>query len=732
MHTLDRSGIRSGSAAARRFGVLTAAALLLFAGTAIAQRGAASRPANAQAAQAAQGQLPLRSVTLYRSGVGAFLREGRVTGSETVTLQFGTDQVNDILKSMVVLDLDGGSVDAVTYGSKQPLSRRLEAFGIDISGAPSVADLLSQLAGEHIMLYSTLRAPIAGGTILSVERKTVPVTNPSGDGLMTMTRSFVNLWTDAGLRSVELDQVGTFELSNEALAEDLGRALATLAEFRAERRTGVDVHLSGEGNAPRRVVIGYTHEMPMWKASYRLVLPEDSGAGEVDEDGVPLTKATVQGWAIVENTTDNDWNNIRLSLASGRPVSFTMNLHESLFMERPEMPVPGIAPLAGREYKSALPQSPAFAPSDSMRSRRAGAVASERAATSAGQEVIGLSSLAFDTDAVSIQSIGPGQASGDEVGGQFMYTVDAPVTINRGQSSMLPIIVTEIPARHVSIYNANDMPKHPMKGVELNNTTGLHLMPGPIAVYDGNTYSGDSQIPHTSRNQTRLMSYALDIDVFVEREVASNRRTSRIRVVDGLLEHTIRHTASTTYKLQNFDANRDRTVLIEHQAMPGWDLTAPAQAKEVVDGLHRFELVVPRTGRDELSVAFERTELQRITLMNWTAGQFLDYVTNNDASPRLVEAAREASRIQADINLINQQISAINDRLDEIDDDQQRIRNNLSRLDRDSDLRQRYLATLNSQEDEIVAALERRDNLRKSLADREEALREFLRNLDVE
>ncbi|MGP1346040.1 MAG: hypothetical protein ACTS3F_05140 [Phycisphaerales bacterium] len=730
-------------------GVLSCAALVLVAGTAMGQAsGQGSGQAGGRGVQGGQPvrgmamdgeSLPLRAITLYRSGVGAFLREGRVTGEQTITLQFATDQVNDILKSMVVLDLDGGSVDSVNFASKLPLSRRLEGFGVDVSGSPSVEELLQQLSGERI----TMLTPDGqvGGVIMSVERKQVPVASPSGDGMIAMSRAFVNLLTSQGIRSVELDSVRSFELANEDLARDLARALSTIADFRGEQQTGVDVRLSGEGDGARRIVVGYTHEMPVWKTSYRLVLPEDSGAGRVDENGVPLTRATVQGWAIVENTTDGDWSDVRLSLASGRPVSFTMNLHESLFVPRVELPVPVGVPLVGKNYESGLARSPAPAPGvagremDALRSQSALTMA-ERANTRSGGSGGGQFGAdmgeEFFSFAVGEGTMGPGQASGDDTAGQFLYTIDAPVSIDAGQSSMLPIIVTEIPARHVSIFNASDMPKHPLKGVELVNTTGLHFMPGPIAVYDGATYAGDSQIPHTSRNQDRLLSYALDVDVFVQTEQEQQHRTSRIRVVDGLLEHTIRRSWTTTYSLQSFDASRERTVLIEHGRVGGWELITPKTPEETLENMYRFEVRLDRGGKASLPVVIERTDLSRITLADWTPEQFLSYASDNGASERMLAAAREAARMKTDAALVEQQIKDINDRIDEIARDQSRIRENLGRIGGESDLRRRYLQTLSDQEDEMEELLSRRDTLQKTLDDRRAALREYLRNLDVE
>jgi hypothetical protein len=724
MRTSHRSQTRTRCATpSRRLLVVTAAAsLMLLAGTTLAQTPVDRRQGQQASAQAQAGQtvsLPLRAVTLYRSGVGSFTIDTKVRGNQTVTMQFSAQQVNDILKSLVVLDMDGGTVGAITYDSNQPLVKRLEMYGINIAGGPSLQALLSQLIGERVVV--DMRGGSVEGTIVSVEQRRSPVSSPSGESMVVMDRLCLNLWTPTGLRQVALDEMQNFRLTNQALAEDITRALATLADFRAERRTNMDVELRGAGDRERRVVISYTHEMPVWKTSYRLVLNDSTGSAAVDSKGVPSGRALVQGWAIVENTTDQDWNDIRLSLASGRPVSFTMNLHQSLFVDRPELPVPGFSVVSGGMYKSGMPVSAPPAPSMS-----AGVMGRERAVTAQARS----NEMMMDA-AMDMSSMGAAQSVGEEVGGQFLYTVEAPVSIPRGQSSMLPILLTEIPARQVSIFNPSTMPKHPMKGVEMLNASGLHLMPGPVAIYDGNTYAGDAEIAHTSRNQSRLVQFALDIDVFVEQTTRHEQRTSAMRIVDGLLEHTTKSVATTTYTFRNYDAKRDRTIILEHTQGMGWKLVTPAKPKEVSDGVYRFEVTVPRGGSIELPVAFEQTHSTTLRLMTMTAEEFLSYTTNAQASPEVIQAAREAARLSAAFQEVQRQVTLNAQRLDEMYNEQRRIRENLSRVGNESDLRERYLTLLSEKENEILALDAERERLRKDLAARETALREYLRGLTI-
>src|SRR5262249_57119441 len=67
--------------------------------------------------------LPIRAVVLFNSGVGYFQREGQVEGDARVDLSFPASEVNDLLKSLVLQDLGGGQVTAVSYDSQDPVER---------------------------------------------------------------------------------------------------------------------------------------------------------------------------------------------------------------------------------------------------------------------------------------------------------------------------------------------------------------------------------------------------------------------------------------------------------------------------------------------------------------------------------------------------------------------------------------------------------------------------------
>ncbi len=256
--------------------------------------------------------MPLTKVVLFTSGVGYFEHRGEVEGDAQVEMRFNVNDVNDLLKSMVLEDRGGGRISTVTYGSRDPITKTLQAFPIDLTNNPTLGDILDQVRGEKVQID----APTAiTGVLLGVEKRRKQVGQDE-----TAEVEFLNLLTEEGLRSVPMDSISRVKLLNEELDKEFHQALAVLATGHNNDKKSVTLDFLGSGKRPVRV--GYIQETPVWKTSYRLVL---------DEGGKPF----LQGWAIVENTTEADWDNVQLTLVSGRPISFVMDLYEPLYVQRP-------------------------------------------------------------------------------------------------------------------------------------------------------------------------------------------------------------------------------------------------------------------------------------------------------------------------------------------------------------------------------------------------------------
>src|SRR5271157_1200421 len=272
-------------------------------------------PAGAPAqAEEKDVSVPLSTLVLFTSGVGYFQHDGTVDGNAKMELTFSADQINDLLKSLVLRDLDGGSISSVTYSSRDPITRTLKSFTIDLTSNPTLAGLLAQTRGEAVAV--TLGSGTTqNGTIIGVESR--QVAGSKGD----ITADFLTLNTSTGVTSVALSDVQGIKFIRKEVQDDLAAALQVLSSSHGVEKKKVVLHFTGTGT--RRVRIGYILESPVWKTSYRLVLGD-------------AASHLLQGWALVENTSDTDWRSVALTLVSGRPITFTMDLYQPLYIQRPE------------------------------------------------------------------------------------------------------------------------------------------------------------------------------------------------------------------------------------------------------------------------------------------------------------------------------------------------------------------------------------------------------------
>lgn len=645
-------------------------------------------------------ELPLKQLVLFTSGVGYFQRDGDVTGAARLELSFDAKDVNDLLKSLVLRDFDGGQVSSVTYASRDPVTKTLKSFAIDLTGDPALAQILAQARGEEIEM---LAPGAVRGTIVGVEMRAVPVKDT------TVPKAFLNLLTPDGLSSVALDDIQRIRFLRPELDAELRLALATLAQGHDTQKKTVAVRFQGEGQ--RRVRVGYIAESPVWKTSYRLVLGE----------GAPW----LQGFAIVENTTDEDWKEVKLTLVSGRPISFVMDLYQPLYVTRPEMRLRLYESLTAKRYEEAMELldkeeaesgAPAKDAGAEMRRKLRGGAPGAPAAESAKA-------------GFAAREVAPA-AAGGEVGELFRYSIEAPVTLPRQKSALLPIVGAEVSGEKVSIYDERVHGKHPLNGLRLKNTTALHLMQGPITVFDEGTYAGDALIDDLEPGGERLLSYALDLDTEVEPVAKSMpAQLVSVRLFKGTLIATNRLLREKAYGIRNRGTKAKR-VLVEHPFEADWKLLRPEAAERTRDA-YRFAADVKPGERGLIEVAEERQLAQQIALSNLREDAIEVYIRAPQVSDKVREALAEIVQMKQALSQTNAELQRNVQQVAEIREDQKRIRENMDRLDRTSQIYQRYVKTLTEQEDKLAAIQAKIAELRDDMSKQQKALDDHLATLDV-
>jgi hypothetical protein len=672
--------------------------------------------AGAQSAAAErEASVPLTNLVLFTSGVGFFQHEGTVEGNARMELTFSASQVNDLLKSLVLRDLDGGSVQSVTYSSRDPITRTLKSFSIDLTSNPTLAGLLLQTRGEAVEVSLPDKVT---GTIVGVERREE---QSSEKGVVS--GEYVTLNTPAGIRSIALSQVQGIRFLRREIQDDLAQALAVLSSSHGIERKTVVLHFTGTGK--RRVRIGYILETPVWKTSYRLVLGEKEGH-------------VLQGWAMVENTSDTDWKAVTLALVSGRPITFVMDLYQPLYLQRPEVQLELYESLRPKTYQMAMDQA---APEAEMMDEEVSfsakkAEAAPRAAPAPSmQREMSRPSLASGAggatrDFAVNQGVSAAAQAG-EVGSLFQYAIEKPVTLARQQSALLPIVSETISGERFSIYNEGTHPKFPLNAVKLRNTSKLHLMQGPITVFDGGTYAGDAQITELPAGGEQLISYAIDLDTEVEPTQGPTPETLvAVRVSRGIFTYTNKQSRERVYAMKN-RGSKPRTVLVEHPFAPEWTLVTPKEPLERARNVYRFAVPVAAGKSAKLSVLEERMVEQSVSVTSMQGPTIDFYVRSQVVSKAVRDALSRLLSLKQKLAEATEKRAALEKKVSEIASDQDRIRANMDRLSQSSELYKKYVKTMTDQEEELSRLRDQIAQARDAEAAQKKDVEAYILSIDV-
>ncbi len=679
-------------------------------------------------------QLPIGQVVLFSSGVGYFQREGVIDGDARVDLSFPVSDINDLIKSMVLRDLDGGHVSAVSYDSNAPVEKTLQSFAVNLSANPTFGQILNQARGEKVeVVLQQANAAQPGtmtGAIMGVETKQEAVDKA------VVNVEQLNMWCADGMRSVKLAELQRVRFLNPVMDNEVRKALETLTLSHDTQKKAVSLNFVGEGK--RNVRVGYVIENPIWKTSYRLVL------GKEKED-----KPFLQGWAVVENATDEDWKDVRMALVSGRPISFQMDLYTPLYVPRPTVVPELFASLRPVTYNGNLNgrgalASGGFSPDGrrlALQEQTAGdfdeAKKGDGTPLAAGRP----GSPAFANqlrkdldDKMNLGGAGVStMATATKLGDFFQYAIDKPVTLPRQKSALLPIVNKDVEGTRVSIYNESTQAKFPLLGLKFKNTSGLHLMQGPITVFEGANYAGDARILDVEPNEERLLSYAVDLGTEVNPVPSSdNGRLVTVKVNKGILYSQTKVRETKTYTVVNRN-DQERLVLVEH---PVWndfhltdDTTKPA---ETACDVYRFEVKAPAGKTVTQVVNEEKVVNEQVALTNSNDDQMRFFFNSAVSSQKVKDGLKQALDLRHTLALTQQAIADKQRELKDITDDQVRLRANLKEMPPTAAAYKRYLDKFDAQETQIEKLQEDIKKMQGTESQQRKAFEDFLNNFSAE
>ena len=667
------------------------AALLLLASPLILAQAPAGRRASADDEF---DKLPVRRVVLYKNGVGYFEHLGRVRGAQTVAITFTSAQLDDVLKSLTTLDLGGGRITSVSYNSEAPLEQRLGALRLPLDEDTTLAQFYGALRGARLEVQTG--GVTVTGRLLSVEKRT------RGTGDQATERDELSIVTDSGeVRTIDLTPAASVRIAERDMADQVGRYLGLLASTRAQDARRMVISTTGSGE--RQLFVSYISEVPIWKTTYRLVLP-------TKPDGKPL----LQGWAIVDNTVGEDWENVELSLVAGAPQSFIQRLSQPYYGRRPVVPLPESVQLAPQTHQGTLVEGGVVGgvPGGVVGGVVGGigeAVPGRTPMNRAMAPPMPLASPAevrfapgdVEEKMAELQPAAEARSLGD----LFEYKLKEPVTIRKNQSAMVPIANIEIAAERVSLWKASSGIAQPLRALWLTNTSALTLDGGSFTVLDAETFAGEGLVEPLKPGEKRLLSYAVDLGVRVDAARDSERqRVTRVVIQRGAMVHYREERERRAYTIRNEDTT-PRVVVIEHPARSGWKLAGggPVPAEGSADA-HRFRVTVDSKKTATLVINEAHPIETEYSLSRLTDEQLSVFIRERSISPQVEQALRPILAKKAEVASMAADINARNAEIARIGADQQRIRENMKALKgsaEEKELVQRYTRQLNDQENRL-------------------------------
>jgi hypothetical protein len=617
--------------------VLFAVALSFFAITLAAQPPAAApakaKPAGAGMAKSAAAaeaaipaavkDLPVRKVVLYKNGVGYFEHAGTVNGNQKVAIDFTSPQLNDVLQSLTVLDEGGGRIAGVNYNSTTPLAEQLKALSLGMSDDPNSTELFQALRGQRVEVTGGPGGTITG-RLMSIETRTQKLggtnsdddTSSASTAPPTIDRFYLTLVASSGaVRVIELTPQLSVRPLDASLQGQLDRYLELLSTTHANGLRHLTLNALGQGQ--RELRVSYISEVPVWKATYRMVFPR-TGNG----------KAILQGWAVVDNTVGADWDNVQLSLVAGAPQSFIQPLSQPLYTRRPEIPIATGAQLTPQTHEAAETVNVQAVQSEMMNNQLTAptrvphSIMAMKEGRGSSFGVAGMAGMGSGSGGGvgsgsgvyrASDALQQGDVSTNAFDDFFEYALTQPVTIHKNESAMVPILQQELPAEHVTLWSERE--STPLRAVWLENKSKLTLDSGSFSIFESGEFAGEGLLDPIHPGEKRLLSYAADQAVRVRVTDGEGKRTlHHVEVRKGVIIETHMDVAGVTYTATN-SGDEDRVVLLEHPRRTlGWSLDDSLKPDETAPSLYRFKVPVAAHGTAKLEVREHGPEQMRVDL----------------------------------------------------------------------------------------------------------------------
>ncbi len=659
--------------------------------------------------------LPIKRVVLFKHGVGYFQRSGEIDGDQLIELGFRASQMNDVLKSLTALDYGGGNFAALSYDSEEPLERRLAELNMDIPEKGAISAFLDRLKGARVALprgEKQLEGVVVG--IEEVQRT---------ENRAVVKDAHLAVQAEGGrLVRVPLLEVEELRLQDETVQRDLQSLLDIF--FSGLRKDRKRLSIQARGVGQRRILLSYVIEAPVWKTSYRIVLPADQ-----------KEKPLLQGWALVDNTTEDDWEGVSLSLVAGLPISFIHDLYTPRYRRRPVVRVEEEAAVAPPVVEAgmmmdldeiAVGEEPEEDYEEDYEMRREAPMRAKRmAAPGAPPPAPSMAQAARESVQVHTRT--------QEVGDLFAYEITQPVDIGRSRSALVPILQTETDMERVALYNPEIRDQNPMTAFRIKNDTGLTLEGGPVTVFEGDSYVGEAMLDTMRQEDERLTPYSVELGITVKHE-ESHVRENYTRVVKSgtYIYKYYRQLRKTRY---DFNSRLDRKIdaYLDHRFQYAVREDTPEPA-EITDNFWRFKVELAPKKSTEFTVCEVSEQAESIEISGIAKTAIHQMVSEKLISEKTKAELEKIADKAEEIEKLEEEIAKKERQEQKIEKGQKRLRENLKALGNTSEeakLRQKYVSSLAKEEEHIEKLRREAAGLREKLERERDVLDNMVEELDL-
>ena len=613
----------------------------------------------------------LTNVVLYKNGLGYFQMSGQVENNGSFQIPVKDTQINDILSSLYALDLNGGKITTVNYEINKSQNNDIL---IKLPQTGGLKNFLKEIKGAEIEIISSQVDKISG-KLIGIE----PIEEVVNNSIVNKDYQISLLGDDNCIHPILLSTVSSYKILNKSLQNDLNKLLDLALSSKYQHRKIITVNTEGKGI--RNVVLGYLLNTPVWKTTYRIIF-----SSKYD------TEPLILGYALAENVTENDWNNVKITFVAGAPLSFIMNLSEPFYVSRPNVPIPGLDFLNVNWNKltgSDLIKKESINSRSYQSKAMAAPVPSMELAYSDSAMIPEELEAGGNYALIAAQS-NQSSAIGEKIGETFTYNVNNKISVLTGQAAMIPIISEKIKGDRIYYFNKLFSDKA-ANAFAFKNETNITFDSGPVTFFQNANNLGEGIIKETLVNDSLIViPYSIANSVILSTEIQSSKSDYiKGSIVNGFLRLSYTQAINTKWNIQN--KNKKTVALwIDQPINSGYNLELP-KSDSIVSNCYRFKVDLKPQETTEFKVKEIRSTFDTISLINANESTILLYAGKSYIDTKDREILRKISILAAERAKLQNTVSDMNKQIKFLSEEQIRLRQNVTLLNNSRNAKEQNL-----------------------------------------